>query len=94
MGNSPERRGNEERRRLARLGNIELDVSVEIGRTEVTYGSLAGLREQDVIELPKLAGEAFDIVLNGRKYAEGEVVVVADQLAVRVTALIDCEVGK
>lgn len=94
MGTPQERQESEERRRLGRLGNVELDVTVEIGRTEVACGSLAGLREQDVIELPKLAGEAFDILLNGRKYAEGEVVVVADQLAVRVTALIDCEVGK
>jgi len=93
VSDSHDLQGCEDRRRLTRLGNVELDVAVEVGRAEMTGASLAGMKEQDVIEFPKLAGEAFDILLNGRKFAAGEVVVIADQLGVRVTELIDCEAG-
>ena len=39
-------------------------------------------------------GDPVDILINGRRFAEGEVVVVTDLMAVRVTALIDCEGDK
>ncbi|MFC1527077.1 FliM/FliN family flagellar motor switch protein [Candidatus Latescibacterota bacterium] len=42
-----------------------------------------------MIDLDKLAGEAFDILINDRPFAEGEVVVVTDLMAVRITKLIE-----
>jgi flagellar motor switch protein FliN/FliY len=62
----------------ADLGNVEVDLAVELGRKEMTLGDLRQLKEQDCIELDKLAGEAFDILINGRALAEGEIVVVTD----------------
>ena len=47
------------------------------------------LKIQDVIDLDKLAGEAFDILVNKRPFAEGEIVVVTDLMAVRITRLIN-----
>jgi len=69
------------------LDNVIVDITVELGRKLMSVRRLTELKEQDVIELDKLAGEAFDIRVNGRLFAKGEVVVVTDLMAVRITAL-------
>ncbi len=75
--------------RVNRLNNVIVDIAVELGTKEMTVRELTDLKEQDVIELDKLAGEAFNIRINGRQFAEGEVVVVTDLMAVRITRLHD-----
>ena len=69
------------------LDNVIVDISVELGRKTMSVRQLTEIKEQDIIELDKLAGEAFDIRVNGRLFAKGEVVVVTDLMAVRITAL-------
>ena len=71
----------------ARLDNVMVDVAVELGRKTMNVKELMELKEQDVIELDKLAGEAFTIRINDRPFAEGEIVVVTDIMAVRITRL-------
>ena len=41
-----------------------------------------------VVELDKLAGEPVDLLVNDRKFAEGEVVIVAENFGVRITNLV------
>ena len=60
-----------------------------MGRTEKSVRDLTNLKENDVIDLDKLAGEPFDILINKRQFAEGEIVVVTDTMAVRITRLLD-----
>ncbi len=76
----------------SQLKNVHLDITVELGRKEVTIDDMRAIKVQDVVDFDKLAGEAFDILVNGRPFAEGEIVVVTDLMAVRVTRLIDREV--
>jgi len=77
------------------LNNVVVQVTCELGRKEMNLKEVRQLKEQDVIELEKLAGEAFDIRVNGRAFASGEVVVVTDMMAVRITSLeaVTQEVG-
>jgi len=75
--------------RMSRLNNVAVDITVELGRKEMSVRQLSALKEQDIIELSKLAGEAFDIRVNNRPFAEGEVVVVTDLMAVRITKMMD-----
>jgi len=75
--------------KLSRLNNVSVDITVELGRKEMSVRQLLDLKTQDVIDLDKLAGEAFEILINGRAYAEGEIVVVTDLMAVRITRLLD-----
>ncbi|MGY8826654.1 MAG: FliM/FliN family flagellar motor switch protein [Candidatus Latescibacterota bacterium] len=82
---------NKERERLAHLGSARLQVSCELGRKQISLREVNQLKEQDVIEFDKLAGEAFEIRLNGHHFAHGEVVVVTDKMAVRVTSLVEVE---
>lgn len=72
-----------------RLDNVQVCITCELGRKELSLKEIRQLKEQDVIELDKLAGEAFEIRMNGRFFAMGEVVVVTDLMAVRITDMAD-----
>ncbi len=71
------------------LMDVELDVTVELGRKIMQVEEILRLGKGSVVELNKLAGEPVDILVNGRKLAEGEVVVVEDHFGVRLTHLLD-----
>jgi flagellar motor switch protein FliN len=73
----------------SRLDNVQVEVVVEVGRVEKDVNYLLNLKEQDVIDLDKLTGEHFDILINRKRFAEGEIVVVSDSMAVRITKLYD-----
>lgn len=70
------------------LKDVELDVSVELGRIELPLGKVLQLAKGSVIELEKLAGEPVDILVNGRQIAHGEVVVIDEHFGVRISNLI------
>ncbi|MCK4579265.1 MAG: flagellar motor switch protein FliN, partial [Candidatus Marinimicrobia bacterium] len=76
-------------RKIDMLLDVELDVTVELGRKVMLVEDILRLGKGSVVELNKLAGEPVDILVNGRKLAEGEVVVVEDHFGVRLTHLID-----
>ena len=82
---------NGERERLAHLSSASVEVRCELGRKQVQLRDIKSLKEQDVIEFDRLAGEAFDIYVNDHPFACGEVVVVTDTMAVRVTSLVAVE---
>jgi flagellar motor switch protein FliN/FliY len=75
-------------RRLDMLLDVPLEVNVELGRTRMTIQDLLQLGPGSVIELDKVAGEALDILVNGRLVARGEAVVVNDKFGVRITDIV------
>lgn len=72
--------------------DIPLQVTVELGRTEKSLEDLLALSPGSVIELDKLAGEPVDILVNRKRIARGEVVVVDENFGVRVTEIISKDV--
>jgi len=75
-------------RNLDRLKDVELNISVELGRKEVPLGNILHLVRGSVIELDKLAGEPVEVYANGKRIAEGEVVVIDEHFGVRITNLV------
>lgn len=75
-------------RNLDILKDVELDISVELGRKELPLGDVLHLVRGSVIELDKLAGEPVEIFANGHRIAEGEVVVIDEHFGVRITNLV------
>ncbi|MCL2128748.1 MAG: FliM/FliN family flagellar motor switch protein [Treponema sp.] len=69
--------------------NATLHITAELGSTALTVRQAMGLGEGSIIELDKKAGEAVDIVANGVLIAQGEVVVVDDTFAVRITEILN-----
>jgi len=74
-------------RNVSMLMDVELKVTVELGRKLMTIAEILNLGKGAVIELAKAAGEPLDIYVNGTRMAKGEVVVIDEQFAVRITDL-------
>lgn len=78
----------------AEQGNIGLimdvfmEMTVELGRAKKTIKDILGMGEGTIIELDKLAGEPVDILVNHKKIAKGEVVVIDESFGVRVTEIL------
>ena len=73
------------------LENIDVVLTVEVGRTEITIRDLLRLNEGSVVELDRLAGDPLDILVNNTKIAKGEVVRVGERFGVRLGEIVDPE---
>ncbi len=82
---------NKERERLELLLDLKLDISIELGRTRMLVRDILELGPGAVVELDKMAGETVDLLVNDKKLAEGEVVVVDENFGIRITHLISME---
>jgi len=68
--------------------DVPLEVTVELGRTNKTIKEILDFSPGTIIELNKLAGEAIDLLVNGKYVAKGEVVVIEDNFGIRITEII------
>ncbi len=73
------------------LENIDVQLSVEVGRTEIKIRDLLRLNEGSVVELDRLAGDPLDILVNGTMIAKGEIVMVGERFGVRFVEIVDPE---
>ena len=71
------------------LLDVNLQVSVELGRARLKFRDVLNLAQGSVVELTRQSSEPVDIMVNGALLATGEVVVVDDHFAVRVTKLLN-----
>ena len=69
------------------LADVELDLTVELGRTSISVREVLQLGPGSIVELHRLAGEPVDILVNGKLIAKGEVVVVDESFGVRLTEI-------
>src|SRR5262245_53702062 len=70
------------------LRDVELDLKIELGRTNMYLEDVLKLRRGSVVPLDKMAGDPVDIYVNGRLIARGEVLVLNDNFCVRVAELL------
>lgn len=70
------------------LAEVELEVTVELGRRRLALADVLRLTTGSVIELEKLVGEPLQVYANNRLIAEGEAVVIDEQFGIRITNLI------
>ncbi len=70
------------------LGDVEMQVSVELGRTRMLVEDVLNLATGSVVELDKLAGDPVDVYVNHRLVARGEVLVLNDNFCIRVSEIV------
>ncbi|MDQ1676824.1 MAG: flagellar motor switch protein FliN [Actinomycetota bacterium] len=70
------------------LRDVEMEVTVELGRTRMAIRELLALAPGAVVELDRAAGSPADLLVNGRLIARGEVVVVDEDFGVRITEIV------
>jgi flagellar motor switch protein FliN len=73
---------------MSLLMDINLNLHVELGRTNLSIKNILELTRGSVIELDKVAGEAVDLYANGKLIARGEVVVIEDNFGLRVSSIV------
>ncbi|GGI94671.1 flagellar motor switch phosphatase FliY [Alicyclobacillus cellulosilyticus] len=78
-------------RNLSLLLDVSLNVTVELGRTKRSIKDILELAPGSVLELDKLAGEPVDILVNNKRIAIGEVVVIDENFGVRITDIVSPE---
>jgi flagellar motor switch protein FliN len=76
-------------RKMDLLMDLSLQVSIELGRTTMLIKDILDLQRGSVVEFEKLASEPVDILINGKKMAEGEVVVIEKHFGIRITSLVE-----
>jgi flagellar motor switch protein FliN len=77
-----------EKATLELLKDVDLDLRIELGRTQMFLEDVLKLKRGSVVTLDKLAGDPVDVFVNGRLVARGEVLVLNDNFCVRVTELL------
>lgn len=73
---------------IGMLGDVDLDVRIELGRTSMLVDDVLKLSPDSVVELDKAAGDPVDIFVNGRHVARGEVLVLNENFCVRVSEIV------
>lgn len=73
---------------LERLYDVQVELSVEIGRTRMTIREALALGPGSIVSLHRLAGEPVDLLVNGKPIARGEVVVIDEEFGLRVTDVV------
>jgi len=76
---------------LDMLGDVELDVKIELGRCHMLVGDVLRLGAGNIVELDKLAGDPVDVYVNDRHVARGEVLVVNENFCVRVNEILSVD---
>ena len=85
-GAEPVDRGN-----LNLLLDVPLTITVELGRARTNIKTILGYGQGSLLTLDKLAGEQVDLLVNGKPFARGEVVVVDENFGVRITSILTPE---
>jgi len=70
------------------LGDIPVDVVIELGRRRMVLRDLAALQTDDIVELDQAMDRPLDLVVGGRVLGRGELVMVGERVAVRVTEVV------
>jgi len=78
-------------RGLELLRDVGMDVTAQIGTTRMTISELLALTEGAVVELDRAAGSPADLLVNGHLIARGEVVVIDENFALRITEIVSDE---
>ena len=73
---------------LAGLLDVVCRIDVVLGTGSITVGDCLKLRRQSVIRLSQSAGSDLEVRVHGVTAAEGEVVIVDDSTAIRVTSIV------
>jgi flagellar motor switch protein FliN/FliY len=70
------------------LKNVDVRLTVELGRTGMKLRDVLALGEESVVVLDRLTDELLDVLVNGTPIAKGEVVAEGNRFALRIVELL------
>ena len=69
------------------LKDVDVRLSVELGRTEMKLKDVLSLGEESVVMLDRLTDELLDVMVNGRLIARGEIIAENNRFGLRIVEL-------
>jgi flagellar motor switch protein FliN/FliY len=69
------------------LKDVDVRLSVELGRTDMKLKDVLSLGEESVVVLDRLTDELLDVMVNGKPIAKGEIVAQGDRFGLRIVSL-------
>lgn len=69
------------------LREVDVRLSVELGRTEMKLKDVLALGEDSLIMLDRLTDELLDVMVNGKLIARGEVIAQGNRFALRIVEM-------
>jgi flagellar motor switch protein FliN/FliY len=73
---------------LELLLDLRVQLTVELGSCQMAMRDVLQLASGSVVQLDKAADSPVDLLVNGKRFARGEVVVVDDRFGIRITEII------
>ena len=70
------------------LKDVDVRLSVELGRTDMALKDVLGLGEESVVLLDRLTDELLDVHVNGKLIAKGEVIAQGNRFGLRIVELL------
>jgi flagellar motor switch protein FliN/FliY len=70
------------------LKDVDVRLSVELGRTDMTLKDVLALGEDSVVMLERLTDELLDVMVNGKPIAKGEVIAQGGRFGLRIVELL------
>lgn len=83
--------GEHPKENIEMLLDVDLDVTIELGRSTLSIKRILELAPGSIIELDRMAGEPVDLRVNNKVVAKGEVVVIDENFGIRILSLISPE---
>lgn len=74
---------------VSMIMDVPLELTVELGRTNMFIKDILDLGLGSVVEINRLAGEPIELLVNGKVIAKGEVVVIDERFGIRITQLLN-----
>ena len=78
-------------RGLEFLKDVDVRLTVELGRTEMKLKEVLSLTEESVVTLDRLTDELLDVMVDGKLIARGEVVAQGERFGLRIVELVGQE---
>lgn len=78
----------DEKENMNLLMDLQLQVSVELGKVKKPIKDILQFTQGTIVELDRLAGDNVDVLVSGKIIAKGEVVVVDQNFGVRITKIV------
>ena len=75
-------------RKIEMISDVDLRISVELGRTQKLFKEILAMKPGTVVELNTNTGDRLDFLVNNKVVAKGEVMVVDQKFALRVTNIV------
>lgn len=74
---------------LSAVMQLEVPVSIELGRTRMAVEDVLALGRGSVVQLDRLVGQPVEVFVSDKPFATGEVVVMGDKFGVRIIRIRD-----